>query len=1230
MTSSKRKKGLFSLLGITLCCLMPLSSCSGNSSLSSSTPSTSSDSSISSSSSSTHDSSTGGKDDVPSGTTVQESEITPEGTTSGYTENKGKFFSDYKTLDDAHEAGKDLNIQLAEEGDVLLKNENNALPLDRYEKNVTLLGIKSVDIQTGGGGSGAGMPGGYGVPLATLPKAMEDAGFKVNQKVLDFYSEHISEMSYTIEAAGSAQTLTVELPLSYYDASITSTYSSYNDAAIITISRTGAEGVDLVMHDVPGHANKADHVLMLSDAEKDLIKHAKQNFKKVIVLLNSSNIMEVGELNEPKTESNLGVDAILWIGHTGNDGAVAIPSILTGEVNPSGHTVDLWSRDFKKDPSWSNFGDNVQNGLDNYMYGPDGKDTGFRSVEYREDIYNGYRYYETVAHDMGGQKGEDWYQENVVYPFGYGLSYTTFDWKITDDIARKATIDKANETVTMKVEVTNTGDVEGKDVVQVYASTPYYEGGIEKADPILMGFAKTDILKPGESQIVNIVFAAQDMASFDYDDSNFNDFYGYELEHGDYTISVRKDSHTVVDSVTRTIESDITCPKDLGTGKEITPVFSQTDGIYANYNSTNDALNANLLSRSGDMTVLPKSSSKEDRTKTQGWVDMMEGRKTYEPYQDLEDDPWYVSEVPSTWTQATAHEKDYSDVTTKIWDMSGVSYTDPTIVDGKLVASNDEDTKKWDAFLNQMTWEELCQVSSQGAYGRPAVDSIGKPFETDIDGPAQMAWYGNVQVNNYYPTSDKSEWPVGLGTLWVTAVVVASTWNKDLAEEQGLMVGNESILTNSPGWYGPSLNTHRSPLGGRNFEYYSEDPLVSGVMAAAVVDGATSKGVVCYSKHMFLNEQETNRDTKRGLCTYATEQAIREIYLKPFEYVIKKGRSLGTMAASNRIGDYVAFGNYALQVGILRNEWDFKGANETDSCGGGTLDYSSMNQMLRNGIDYPLGIGSAYEGSPTYASEDTNPGFLEKGRWNAQENMVYVPSSATDTTYSLASPTQYYVVRKAAMHALYVSANSNGINNGINNVSSSTINIKPFEEVNQSIVNLDEINATSLSDVKATGDLPKGLSLSSTGVLSGMAAEAGSFTISVTFKADGWVKKSMTLIINVENNVIQYSGTNLSSVAAGSAINGAFETSRYKVGETLTTNMGGYSISGPITNVTYAGENLPEWLTLNSDGTLVASSAVSGTYQIHVTVTAAAMGSLYGMSIPISESFSAVFTIVVA
>ena len=906
--------------------------------------------------------------------------------------------SESAAVEEAQQASKQISIALEKEGAVLLKNENNALPLQKNGCKVTLLGYKAQNIQVGGGGSGSGSPGSYGIPQATLQYGMEQAGFIVNTEVLDYYAEMSSD---------------TELSPSEFPESVKDSYKSYNDAAILVFARTGSEGSDLLMSNVTGHSNAEDHYLQLSDAEIELVKEAKANFPKVIVLLNTGNVMEMGDLNEAKTDDNLGVDAILWIGHVGNDGAEAIGKLLNGEVSPSGHTVDIWPKDFKQDPTWTNFGSQTQVGLDNTIYVGD-EATNFHAVEYREGIYIGYRYYETVAADMNSAEsgsGDAWYSNAVVYPFGYGLSYTDFQWELCEDIAPEAVIESANSTITLKVKVTNVGKVSGKDVVQVYATAPYTAGGIEKAHKVLVGYAKTDLLKPGQSEIVTIQFVAQDMASFDWNDQNYNEFYGYELEAGTYTLTIGGNSHDDRPTVQRIVAEDILCPTDYATGAEITPVFSQTDGKYEDFNTTNDALLDNMISRENGLTQ-PAASTKEDRTYSQAWLDAVESTRVYNVADDQETDIHYVNAVPEGWTQAASHAEDYSDVTTKIFDMSGVDFVQSVLNDGEVTVASDEGTAKWEAFLNQLTWEELCQLASQGCYARLAVPSIGMIYQNDVDGPAQM---GGTLVSG--ATINYGDVTGGLisskQTLWVNEVVIASTWNQELAKEQGIANGNEAILACNSGWYGPGANTHRSPFGGRNFEYYSEDPYLSGTIGAAVVAGATEKGLVVYAKHMFLNDQETNRGA--GLFSYVTEQTIREIYLRPFEYMIKQGGAMGFMEYMGRLGNVPVYGNYAFNTDIMRREFGFKGILLTDAWSGGG--FSTMDYMLRSGLDLPLGIGSII--GPVNNPEQTAD-RLTIGEWNAEKNMVYVDG--------VPSPTHYYAVRTAAQHVLYATANCSGLN----------------------------------------------------------------------------------------------------------------------------------------------------------------------------------------------------------
>ena len=413
---------------------------------------------------------------------IVETIVEATGTTTGDLEAEGKFYADYSSDEELAEAGNSVHLEMVEEGQVLLKNDNDALPLSEDEMNVTFLGIGTIDYVRGGGGSGATTGTDYALDWVT---AFEMEGFNVNPKTIELYENLFTALGGEHEANDSGSLL--EPDMSYYSNSVISTFNSYSDAAIVCISRFGRENIDLETNNVDGHSDENDHYLQLDDNELELIKLAKTYFDKVIVIINSSNIMQIPEL-EADTDTEYGVDAIIWVGGLGDQGTLATAEIITGEVNPSGHTVDIWPSDFTQDPTFFNYGDMSQNvgedgeRMSSYLTYSDGTTSVYSDVEYREGIYYGYRYYETKADDMDDAEegsGEAWYEENVTYPFGYGLSYTTFEWELAG-ISSSLTIEDPAQTITMKVKVTNTGDVAGKDVVQLYATTPYTSGGADR------------------------------------------------------------------------------------------------------------------------------------------------------------------------------------------------------------------------------------------------------------------------------------------------------------------------------------------------------------------------------------------------------------------------------------------------------------------------------------------------------------------------------------------------------------------------------------------------------------------------------------------------------------------------------------------------------------------------------------------------------------------------------
>jgi beta-glucosidase len=1071
-----------SLIAVSALMILGLASCNKptSTSVDSTNPSTpasasvaSSDSTLpsSSTSTSTSDSTTPEPDPYAK---IVESEVTATGGKTGNLAAKGKFYTDFETKAEEQAYAKKVGIQIGAEGDVLLKNADAALPLRAAENRVTLFGIHSVELVTAGGGSGAGSLDGNGIAHSTLESSLTDAGFSVNPSTLNLYNAYKGTLTV------AATQIDRELGMDAYSSSVKSSYFSYNDAAVVTISRIGAENKDLVTNTVVGHKNADDHYLQLDDNEVEMIKHVKQNFGKVIVLLNTPSSFQCPDLAADKTEDNLGVDAILWVGGVGNNAIDAVGQILNGNVSPSGHTVDLWSRDFTKEPSFTNFGFDTQNKdgdgnrMDALYHDKNGKPLEFAQAEYREGIYNGYKFYETAATDMG-TSGEAWYQSNVLYPFGYGLSYTNFSWEWAG-VEDNLTIAKANQTVTTRVKVTNNGNVAGKDVVEVYYSAPYTKGGIEKASNNFVKSAKTRLLEPGESQIVEVKFVAQDMASFDWNDANKNDFKGYELEAGNYVISANRNSHTPVLTTNRKIDATMKITTDYTTGKTIKPIFT------GEYDSTSTTLKANLISRATGL-VQPKASTLADRTLQDEEIAALRATYQYFHYQEATTDPWYVANKPTGWDQRKAAVTDYSSFI-KLADMAGIDYKDMKIENGAVVCGSDEGSKKWETFMNQLSWKELCDMVAASSTGKS--DAIGKGSDSESDGPVQ----------------------IGGGYLFPSNPVLASTYNPDLAYTKGRLVGNEAMFKGQQCWRGPAMDNHRSPFSGRNFEYYSQDGNQGAMFANGEISGAVSKGLVTYTKHFFLNDSESYRADNGGIFTYATEQTIRETYLKTFEAACKAG-AMGFMSSFNRIGKQVTANSYAVHQLLLRDEWDSKAVTETDAW---AKAYVPVNKMAVSGDDELLGTSSGF-------ADDQ----MDYGEWDETTGMVKTPKDETSQaagTNDKADPTFYAGVRIRAQRLLFSRANS-AVNK--NTFQDGQIVTAVIERGLDSTVKLatdasNDIKVSIQTDKEgaALGALPTGLTLSSSGdVLTGKVDTEGTYDVPVNIVADRYVTVTGTLRIQV-------------------------------------------------------------------------------------------------------------------
>lgn len=823
----------------------------------------------------------------------------------------------YATKAEVLAAAKEFVIKVEQEGITLLKNDSNALPLNSGAK-VSVFGKNSVDLVYGGSGSA----GNTASVNKTLYESLEAAGISYNPALKSFYEDNSKsgEGRPNNPNMDSGQRLsgfaTGETPMASYPNDVKSSYAGHKDAAIVVISRIGGEGFDLPRSmesefgsgsPVAGAESVNAHYLQLDANEKAMIEEAKANFDKVIIVLNVGTTMELGALQQDPA-----IDAIVWMGLPGSTGVMALGDVLVGKVNPSGHTVDTWAADFTKDPTWYNTGIYGSQFGNRYL-NSDGSQSEFAFVNYEEGIYVGYRYYET----RGYEDGEAWYAEHVVYPFGYGLSYTTFAW----DVQLSGGSITENDTITATVTVTNTGTVAGKDVVELYYSAPYTPGGIEKAHVVLGDFAKTRLLAPGESDTLTLELKASDMASYDYADANGNGFKGYELEAGNYTVYVSSDAHTHEASAVYAVASGVNL-----WGDQIRNRFDDVSaGIYG------DLTYGSYVSRADFEGTLPRTYLADSRRTLTAELEETLGNSIKRTYKETDEGkPWQVdaSRMPSTEPVN-----------------NGISLRDMLYVDGKFMGEADYDDPRWEKLLDQISLEEMKLLVGYGAFRTNAVGGVdgvvGKPLTTDSDGPSGF-------------TSFLSESVVYDTCSYMAEMVMGATWNADLAYEFGQMVGEEGLVGNEKGdgmpysgWYSPAVNIHRSPFAGRNWEYYSEDGLLSGKFAAQVVQGTKTKGVYCYVKHFAVNDQETDREYN-GILVWANEQSMREIYLKPFELSVTEGGASGMMSSFNRLGLTWAGGSYALLTEVLRNEWGFHGMVITDYS---MNRYTYVDLMIRAGGD---------------------------------------------------------------------------------------------------------------------------------------------------------------------------------------------------------------------------------------------------------------------------------------
>ena len=819
--------------------------------------------------------------------------------------------------DETNEEAAEVAEEIMEDGIVLLKNES-LLPLNETKK-LNIFGWESINPAYGGAGSG-GINDLY--DIVSLNQGLENAGFSINQELVDFYNNYGADNP---EMSIQKQSWTLpEPPVDTYSDELIKSAKEYSDVAVVVLSRKAGEGHNDIPMDVKKAAydNNSDeyddfpegeHYLQLSQTERDMVDMVCSNFDNVIVIYNGANQFELGFADEyPQIKS------VVWCPGTGNVGFNALGKVFSGEVNPSGKTPDTFIYDMTTAPWWNNAEKIEYTNLADMAV--EGMNAGTAQVyapaftNYVEGIYVGYKYYETAA-----QEGAIDYDKTVQYPFGYGLSYTEFEQKMGE-------LEEKDGQISVDVEVTNTGDVAGKDVVEVYYKPPYTNGGIEKSSANLIEFAKTDLLQPGESQTVTVTFSIEDMAS--YDENNAK---AYVLEKGDYVISINSDSHTVLDQKTYTADKDVVYKgenKRASDDTAATNVFEDAKGDVTYLSRADHFANYE------EATVAPASAELGEPYVSEYHLNSNFDKTTYLNDEDV---------MPTTG----------ADNGLTLADMRDADYDDP----------------RWEKLLDQLTVDEMANMIAMAGYQTAAMDSVGKVATLDFDGPAA--------INNNF---------TGVGSIgFPIEVVVASTWNKELAQTWGECMGKISQEMGAEGWYAPGMNTHRTAFGARNYEYFSEDGVLAGNMGAKAVEGARKYGVYSYIKHFALYEGNA-----KMVSVWSNEQAIREIYLKPFEISVKQGGANAVMVSWSFLGDKWTGESSNLMNTVLRDEWGFRGMALTDFFRNNGHGFMNADAALANGVDVML---STFNGEENNVANPEHPTAVLQMR-NACKNVMYTVVSS--------------------------------------------------------------------------------------------------------------------------------------------------------------------------------------------------------------------------------------------
>ena len=1257
--------------------------------------------------------------------------------------SNNKLYTDYTSLEQAQEAAGELNIEIAGEGITLLKNSqdtdgNAALPLNKGE-SVSVFGGGALNVM---GAETVGHGAAASAAENNVMSGLSDAGFRVNPVLQSFYE---TASGYECTTGGKHTE-----PLDF-TGEVTNSCKQYNDAAFVVFSRGGSEGGDnaVITDDVDENGadhnalyqdedgNYRKHSMMLSNDEEELLEYVKtQGFKKVFIVINSSSPMEMEEF-----QNDDDISGIIWLGRPGETGCIAFGRVVSGEINPSGSCVDEWYADFTADPTWYNFGTNTQ--MTNTKYGKgaytaaltkttDGKwvsiatgqevtsspdDKNLNIVDYDEGIYLGYKYYETYYYERYNAAttpeekaaAQQWYEDAVTYPMGYGLSYTSFSFNIKGGVYTDADLKEEHlleETVQsskfensegkaaeydklyVPVTVKNTGDVAGKKTVQVYITAPYTAGeSAEKSFVTLVGYAKTDIIIPGKSQTVVVEFNTQDMATWNTaaDDGKGS----YELEDGEYTIRVMGDSHYDMEtdvedttdmydeykfelSETALQKADDFSLNAVGNAfSEETHYSDLEKGEYAVYDQgmrtadmmeeggheqtliTRATMATNTVKDNLDRTAmtaeektayyeaekvtadtltapLPKVKQNEDLWIKQEAFDSIAYYGDYhitnkdengKYYRDKEGDKWWISEEElatkmAGWTQNQDNGLTYA-------DMAGVTNDDTEYTINGETKTGEE---WWKLLMNELSWSEMCSLI-EDCGGVPAIKSIEK---NDRD------------RNEDTPTNYKSTFQ------WACNSTVSATWNSDLAYKQGRMFGNLCILSGCQGWHGSGMDNHRTPFSGRNNEYYSQDGIQGGYIAAAVTRGAQDVGIICYVKHLAFNDQETNRGTMVN-SVWSDEQSLRNI-LKVFQMAMQEGGSKASMSSMARVCGQTCSNNYGLMTGLIKEEWGWEGFLETDAY---ISSYTTTDpdMMIRAGNNTILHLGKSEYCSGVWVTEDTtgeltgtkgtkitnagggaggvlidgreennngtfsdNGGPASKPSENPQDANGK-PGGVVTMTYPAAansmeaeegqayfSNLQYYYVRTVATSVLVADSDRSIQFNGFANYTpvltadTTTEGVSYTKDVSIS----DEVLGTdtdmpSSCLYSATG-LPEGLEIDSkTGEISGKATENGKYTVTVNYTIDSYVKKSATFELTVkEAFYLDPDGDDLEALKIGDT-----EVYAAIVSDTITTSGGQYD------SIEFSTESkLPEGLQLNDDGTITGAPKETGTFEVTVKIKA--------------------------